>query len=410
MRKLTEDLNTFFYSSINGLELFLSKFRIQNKQLITKVFNCLMKEKSFTDQDIEHLRNFKKLTNSIQIPEFVDVKSLISTEAYLNESNLDLSKKDLRYLLEYLFFLFCRHKEIKADLQSIRHELYLWRLIERFHILEQNILVNYVYWLKSKEFSEHSISNSLSELKKFCLWIQSQDLDLEMVNNEILKGYLSGFSLTQKSSSKQKILCNLKPFFSFYKEEINPSFRLPSMTIEVKRNKLLYNRLSSQDIEKLKEAIRKESQNLNGALMLYLLIEFGVPLKCLSLIEIQGKSLIYVYRCQARTGKETKQIRIRENSLLEYLISQQKRDKHSKYLFQNLLSSRKNKPVSVDYCQSTIQKLVLKALGFEIPVQVIYRDCLKHRAKHKRLTEFIDETIIYPYRNKTKLFYWLNGK
>jgi hypothetical protein len=95
MVNLTEDLYRFFNLTIGGFEICLSEYQLKNKPLIIKIFECLEKEQSFTNRDIQHLRAFKLLVNLIEIPEFTDIKSLISLENYLKKSILILTENQV---------------------------------------------------------------------------------------------------------------------------------------------------------------------------------------------------------------------------------------------------------------------------------------------------------------------------
>lgn len=410
MKSLPRDLENFFHASINGFELLIGENRKRNKAFIAKVFYCLLQERGFSKKEIEHLRSFKQLADLITIPEFHDAKSLIGVQKYLRQCQHLPQAVNYRYLLEYLFFLLCRHGEIAANLQDIRTELHIWELAHEFKLSEQGLMADYIHWLEANSFSRRSILDSLSELRKFCSWLESSGLTFERASNDRLRVYLTKRALKHKTSSKQRILSNIRPFLSFYKEALNPTFCLPSMTIQVQRNRTPYNQLSSEHIQTLMKAIAHENHQHEAALMLCLLIGYGVPLKCLPVLRRENDLLKYTYRCQSRTGEQVVHIPVIQGTVLENLILGYRREISLPYLFQSRTSKKKRKPIGVGYCQAVIQEYISGILGFEVTAMQAYRDCLRDRARNKRLTQFIDDTALYPFRVGTKLYYWLAGE
>ena len=73
----------------------------------------------------------------------------------------------------------------------------------------------------------------------------------EQANNRVLEKYLFEQALETELSTKKRIFGSLKPFFAFYKQEINPAFILPDFAVKLNRTKGLYSELSREDIQKL---------------------------------------------------------------------------------------------------------------------------------------------------------------
>jgi hypothetical protein len=405
--KLPSDLETFFNSSLYGLEGLLPCTRQSNKELIHSVYECLLKEKYFTKHDITHLRSFKQIVKLIKMPEFYDAKSLIEAEVFLEKQIGNSVSFDIRFVLEYLFFLFVKYELIDSAVSRVRVQLCIWRLVQRFRFLDHNVLAHYIDWLSSKGFSPKGSFNSLRELFKFCRWLEKEKLRFEEVNDLILSEYLFQRASKLKPATKCKIITDLKPFMVFFKEELDNSFMLLSTTATYNKNKYIEQKLSSDELLKLREAVAREGKNIEAALMLHLMICEGVPFKALPLIELKHKQLVYEFSLPSRLGRKSKIISLVQNSRLEELISKLTRDENCKYLFQSVISRRKNKPVGVDYCQEKIQSFVFKVLRFTVSVVQICRDDLKNRSKGKKLTQFIDETKAYETSKKTKLNYWL---
>lgn len=408
MSRLAADLNGFFYSSINGFEALLSDNRLKNKKLIKDVYECLLKENYFTDSDINHLRNFKLLVDLVKIPRFYDSKSFIETEVYLQKQIIDFDEFKLKWSLEYLFFLFLKNGLVKTQVENARIELCIWRIVHKFSFLEHNILTHYIDWLAIKDFSKIAILNSITELYKLCNWLEAQELDFEQINDLILGEYLFERIQKLKSTTRSKTIANIKPFLVFFMEELNPEFKLPRLTATCNKNKFIEHKLSSQEIIKLEEATYIEENLLEGALMLHLMLEYGVQLKSLPLIQIGENKLLYELRLPSRLGYGKREIIICKETLLSKLVRKLERNQDNQYLFQNIFSSRKNKLVSIDYCQDKFQEFISKILGFSVSAQQVYRDALKHRAKGKKLTEFIDESSSFEVSKRTKLNYWLS--
>ncbi len=408
MNKLNKDLNDFFYSSINGFELLLSENRLKNKELIMVVYECLLKEKYFTHCDIEHLRNFSSLVELIEIPMFSSCQSFIETESYLKKQVGKSIDFELRFTLEYLFFLFLKNSLIDCSTEEVRIELSTWRIIQKFSFLEHNVLAHYVHWLTDKGFSKRAILGCLCELYKLCTWLESHKLEFEQVNNFVLDEYLFEKIKQLKQTTRSKRIGDLKPFLIFYKEELSLDFKLPTITATCKKNKYIEQKLSSLEITKLKEASLASLNKSEGALMINLMIEYGVPFKALPFVKMNDNKLLYCLRLPSRLGHLDKEIVILSNSRLEELVKHRQKHIESDYLFQSLLSNRKAKPISRDYCQRKIQDFAQTVLGFPISAQQICRDALKSKAKGRKLTQFIDETEPFEISRRTKLQYWLS--
>ena len=290
--KLPSDLVTFFYSSINGFECLLSFTRQSNRELIHSVYECLLKEKYFTQQDITHLRSLRQIVELVKIPEFHDTKSLIEIEVFLEKQIGHSVSFNIRFVLEYLFFLFVKYELIDSDVSKVRVELCIWRLVQRFSSLDHNVLAHYINWLSKKSFSKIAALNSITELHKLCNWLEAQELDFAQVNDLILGEYLFERIQKLKSTTRSKAIANIKPFLVFFKEELDNSFMLLSMTATHNKNKYIEQKLSSEDLSKLREAVLKESKNIEVVLMFPLMICEGVPFKALPLIEFNQHQLI----------------------------------------------------------------------------------------------------------------------
>lgn len=407
MKALPQNIYSSFHYLLYGFDLFKSNIVKQNYKFIDKVFTCLLQEEYYTKQDLKYVSNLVNIVSMIIIPDFQDIQSLVQVEEYINQSQDTYSLKQIKSLLEYLLALFYRHKSIEINnIQYLREELITWRVIQKFETLTQHIVIDYLNWQGSKQFSEQSKQRNIQELYKFYSWLKLTKQDISTVNSLVLKQYIKYRALHYTSSTKNRIIQYLQPFFYFYKENINPNYNTPSYITQSGKSLEIYSTLSSKDINELQNAIFNNYIYSEPALMLYLMLQYGIPLKSLAVLKFNPKDklLNYNYQNGSRLGIEYKFISvINNNKLVTYLESN-----NNHYIFNTKYSKRRNRSVSSTYIRNTINNYIEKSLGFKAPIQVIIRDYLRHKAQDISLPKYFELTKLSPLSRRVKLYYWLS--
>ena len=400
---------------VNGFQDLLPPFRLRNKAFLLTVLDCMEQEKGLTVLDHGHFSRIRAMADCVTFPPIQDVKSYAMAEVYLNQTCPQYSKKQIRLSLEWAFLLLARHGHVQADLETIRPWLLVWRMVQRFHPLEQGFLSDFIAWLSCLGFSPKSIGSSLREYQKFKAWMVSQDIgSLGAIRNIELQRYLLYRACGQQNGSKQKILGNLRAVFYYYKWRIDGGFTIPDYTVKAPRPLGVNVSASHQQISQLWEAIEAENLPAMAGLMLALVMGYGLPLKVLSLLRLTDTPgrLAYTDRLPSRQG-------VREHAVLMNLqapwlaslwresLFQRNVSPDCPYLFTSGHGQRRKRPVSVEYCQKKVQEAVTRVLGYPIPVNHLERGAMKGLALEKPLSEFMSLTDQVPKTRLTRMMTWL---
>lgn len=262
-------------------------------------------------------------------------------------------------------------------------------------------------WQEGKQFSKQSKQRNVQELYKFYSWLKLIEQSIESVNSLILKQYIKYRAFSYKSSTKNRIIQYLQPFLFFYKENINPNYNIPSYIIQSGKSPEIYTNLCNSDVKKIQSTVIRDFAHSEPALMLYLVLEYGIPFKSLAVLKFnkEHNSLDYIYQNSSRLGIENKSIFvINNNKLIDILQS-----KSNSYIFNTRHSRRRNKPVSSIYIRTSLDNYTKQVIGFKLPIQSIYRGYLRYQARDISLPKYFELTKYSPLSKKTKLYCWLSA-
>jgi site-specific recombinase XerD len=415
MYHLPEALQSYFESALYGLESLLPWERVQNKPLLSSVYSALMAETAYTVVDIEHLKTLKSLADRITIPLFEDSKSLIEAEDYLLKACPDIPGHQIRYCLEYLYFLLCRHGLIEDDLSQTRLWLKIWRLVQRFEPLTQGLVSDYIRWLGEQSFSPSSTYDCVSELLKLQVWIKTQAINrIEDISDQTLAQYMEERGKKLKPTSRKRVLGSLKAVFYYYKAMVNGGYSIPEINVYAPTSLGLNQSANSLEISKLWEALEQNILPSEGALMIVLVLGFGLTVKALPLLRMTDQADVLVYDDQlpCRLGVSERLIKVPDeppwlNRLFYKHLQKLKVGTTYIYLFETRYALKRNRPVSVEYCQRRVQQCIKAVLGYPLTVNYIERGAIKALARQLTLTDFMAQTARIPLSRKTRMMYWL---
>ncbi len=411
---LTQSLHQYFQSSCYGMTLALPKMRQINRPFLTDVYEALSQEEHLTTFDLKHLKTLIKIADSVPLPKWRDLKSLVDTEVFLIKSLPEGQPKSIRYCLEYLYYLFSRHGMIQEE-EKTSLWLSIWRLTQRFSESEQDLITHFIFWMLQNKFSPISILDRLRAFQKFKLWLATQENNaLNQMTAHRLSEYLSTQNYQCKASTTQKLAVNLQTFFDFYREQINGAlpifspYSIPSSTgFGMAAN--------SKEIEALWAALKSGKLPSEQALMLIFIIGMGLPLKALPLLKLTQVSnkLVYTFQRPNRQGMSEHEIVIPvdEPWILIYwseYLKTRVAPKTYTYLFTSLPAIKKRQPVSTDYCQRAIQHQVYDCLGYSLPANRLERGSLNNLARKLKLSIFMERIHNVPLSKRTKLMILLN--
>lgn len=412
MQRLPEAIQSYFESALYGLEALLPWGRIQNKPLLELVYQALLLEPAYTPTDIAHIQALITLADRFPIPVFIDSKSLIETEAYLLVVSC-LPQTQIRYCLEYLYFLLCRHGLIPDVLSQSRLWLSIWRVVQRFEPLAQGLVVDYIRWLCDQSF--RSIYDCVLELLKFQTWRTSQNPNtIEEVSNLTLAQYLEGRGKKLKPSTRKRALGNLRTFFHYYKTMVNGGYSIPELSVYAPTCLGLNQSANSLEVKKLLEILENNVLPPEEGLMLAFVLGFGLPLKALPLLRItsQPGRLLYHDQRPSRLGVIERVIQLPTetpwlNQLFLAYLQQRGVPPSYPYLFVTPYALKRLCPVSVEYCQGRVQSAIQKVLGYPLAVNHLERGAVKALARQLTLTDFMSQTQAVPLTRQTRMMYWL---
>lgn len=408
-------IENYFCSVAHGLPCFLPGCRNQNRAFLLNLYEAFKREPRFTAYDLSHALIVLGMADRMTFPPITDVKTLAQAEAFLIQSLPRFNRKKIRLALEWVFLLLARHDRVEADLSVIRPWLSIWRMVQAFHAVEQGFLSDCIRWMLSKEFAPRSILDILQEYRKFKTWMSSQCLDsLGQVGNAEIQRYLLERAYRQTNGSKGRILGNLRTVLHYYKDAIDGGFRLPDCTIKVSRMPGTESSARGDEIARLWDALQTRWFPAMAALMLALILSYGLSLRALPLLRMKEPTgrLLWTERLPCRRGVREQEIQLDLGmpwlaDLWERVLRQRKTHSDYPYLFTSGHSRRRQRPVSVDFCQKAVQDAVQGVLGYPIPVNNLERGAFKRLARQKPLTEFMHLTAQAPKSRLTRLMYWL---
>ncbi len=238
-------------------------------------------------------------------------------------------------------------------------------------------MADYVEWLFTEQFSIKCIAESLIELVKVSVWMKTIGVgSIKSIGEREIEDYLKARWQGGKLTSKQRYLSHIKPFYYYVKERIDGSLEIPLLTVKVLRATGTETKANTNEIEILWEGLASGQSKGPGALMLALVLGYGFTLKTLTRLQgtIEGDVLHYEEQQPVRLGKKQRQISLQNAP--EWLKKLLAGHRSSGYLFQTSYSFKRGLPVSAEYCQREVQKLVKAMLGYAISVNRLERGAL----------------------------------
>lgn len=409
MSWLTADLQQYF-DSLQGFEAVLPSSRVQNKPLLLMIYDALSYEKELTQRDLGHVRLLIFLADRVVIPGLDNARNLVESEVFCNRSFPTFAQKEIRYSLEYIAFLLARHGHGKDTPLPLKQGVKIWRLVERFPEVEKGLIVDFVDWLHSKQFSHRSIASVLRELLKFKQWMSNVGIDsIKSVGNQEVMAYLEVRDNGNKLLSKQRSLSDLKPFFYYIKDKIDGSILVPSLTIRVLRPTGAETKANTQEIEALWDAVGNGCAEGQGALMLALVLGYGCTLKTLPQLQTTQEPELLEYESQGpvRLGSKTRTLNLQNAPpWLKKLLADHWVKGH---LFKSPHGSKRDLPISPEYCQNQVKMLVKAILGYPIPVNRLERGALRLSARNRPLTEFMSLSQDLGKGRKSRFLLWVDA-
>lgn len=229
----------------------------------------------------------------------------------------------------------------------------------------------FIYWLKSKRYSENTIKTYTEALKSFFLYYNTKPL--EIISNEDIICYNNDYILKNKlSSSYQNQIVNaLKLFFSTMENKVMNE----ALIHRPKREKLLPNVLSKEEVKLILNA----HSNIKHKTMLSLIYSCGLrrgELLNLKFLDIDSKRNILIIK-QGK-GKKDRIVPLSQKILellREYYISY----KPKKWLFEGQLQSLPYDARSL----SNVLKQALVKVGINKPVSL-------HWLRHSYATHLLE--------------------
>lgn len=414
MPSIPKDFRPYFDALAYGLAELLPPYRVKNTAFLLMLHDAVQVEPALTVYDTEHLKRIMAMTDTVIFPPITDVKTCCEAEAFLIRACPKFCKKEVRLTLKWAFLLLARHGQVKAELAKVEVWFRAWRIVQSFHAIEQGFLSDFIRWLTDKRFSPRSILDTLREYRKFKSWMLDHDVaSLEQVGNVEVQRYLLSRAFEQSNGSKQKILGGLRPVFYYYQEAIHGGFVVPDFTVKAPRALGVNSSASSQEINQLWAAIEARKLPAMAALMLVLIMGYGLPLKALPLLRLTGQVGILTYTEQLPCRRGLKERIIVINFSLPWLSElwhvwlEERETGASDYLFTSGHGQRRNRPASVEHCQQQVKAFVTTVLGYPIPVNHLERGAFKQLARQKPLTEFMCLTAEAPKSRLTRMMTWL---
>lgn len=416
IQKLPAAIQQYFDALSYGLEALLPPCRVQNKAFLLTLDEVLQNEPFLTVPDFEHLKTLMAMADKIEFPQIQDVKSFCEAESFLIRTYPRFSPKQIRLSLQWTFMLLARHGRVEADLPRVEQWFRIWRQVQACHPIEQGFLSDLIRWMEKKLFSPQSILDTIAEYRTLKRWMMDHDFQsLGQLGNVEVQRYLLSRALGYQNSSKQKILGNARTILHYYKEAIDGGYLIPDFTVTAPRTVGINASANSREIRLLWNALRGNQIKPIPALMLVLILGYGLPLKALPLLKLSdcpGK-LTYEERLPCRRGTQEREIFLHLDApwlvtLWETYLSFRVVPSEYPYLFISAHGIRRKRPVSVDYCQRYVQASVHSVLGYSIPVNHLERGTLKHLALQNPLMEFMRLTAKAPKSRLSRFMYWLN--
>jgi hypothetical protein len=396
-----------YFEALNGLESVLPVNRLKNRPLLLRIYRALQQEATITATDLRHLKTLKTIADAVVIPPFTDAKGFVATEHHLCHGGLGLSGKQIRYTLRAMAMLMARHEDLAESPETLRLWMPVWRELQRFATLEQPIMTGYVSWLLKQQFATETIRQSLRELVRFRHWlagvgtVNQTPVSLDTLDERYLYDYLTQRAQGCHQDSKARYWYHLKPFFHYLQEALDGGLRVPEV-IAPQSNKVVgWSNVSSATIDRLWQALESGDAQGDGALMLALVLGYGLPLKVLPLLRYDhqhGLSVVLHYneQQQARLGVQERSISLDLTkpwlaSLWAGVIAHRPGNAMA-YLFQSPYGHRRGVSVSTEHCARALKATVQAVLGYTLTPKALELATLNHKARHTPLPDFMAET------------------
>lgn len=410
---LPEEISQQFEAVCYGMPTVLSQFRQANRNFLHEVFEALQQEERFTVLDVAHLGTLMWLADLLKLPEWWDTKSLVAAESYLLKQLPDYPGKQVRFCLEYLYYLLVRQGRVQPETNAANWFL-IWRVVSRFPECEQGIVFDFIQWLLKNQFSSVSILDRVRELQIFRAWMELQGIDsIGGIVEETALQYLQERSQACRAITCQRIGVNVQAFFDYYRERIDGRF--PLMILSRFRSASGHGMdANSDEVQQLWNALKEGALPAEIALMLIFVVGMGLPLKVLPLLRLTVKpgKLVYNFQRPSRQGVSENELELplEEPWIFDYWARflNARMPINSPYLFTSWRSNKKRQPVSSNYCRRKLEKLVEEILGYPIAVNRLERGSLKAVAGGLDFDTFMRRVQNVPLGRTTKLFIWLD--
>lgn len=405
----------YFYALRFGILEFLPHQRTANQNLLLAIDDGLRTQEKLTKFDTTHLATWKALADTITIPDFSDVKTACNVESYLVAACPSMSSKSIKYALRWAVYLLAKNNEINADVSTIDGEIRLWRRINQLGEMEQGFVTALIGWMAERQFSLNDQNMTIRYYQRLLQWMSTSNIQsLGHLTDDNLRQFLNEMYGHWSNSSQQRVNGALIPVFAFYKQLINPYFKLPQLSIPVSRCLGSESAASAKIINAISKKLRRSDWDVDTRLMLTLLIFHGLPLKALPLLTVADlamATLTWQRTRPNRTGHERPIVQLElampwVAALWHQYLAQYPKN-HGDYLFATPRSAKQARPMHSDTIQRRIQKTIKDTLGYSVTVSQLGRGALKQQARVTPLHEFMHQTHHVPLSRKNRLRTWL---
>ncbi|WP_373530941.1 hypothetical protein [Vampirovibrio sp.] len=364
--------------------------------------------------DLEHLRTIMEMADRVAFPLIEDVKTFCQAEALLFQALPNMGRYEIQLAMRWMLFLLARHGCLKVDLSTIQDGLLVWRGVQGLPANEKTFTEGFVYWMESKGFSLRSMTDILREARKFRAWMNGHGLNgLNEIGNLELQRYLLYRANGYKNSSKKEILGRIRAMLYYYQEAVEGGYRVPDYTVKAPRLLGVTESATSEEIEKLLDALTHEALPAMAGLMLVCVLGYGVPLKTLPLLKLAGEPGLLTYRERLPCRRGSVERFLSLDLSLPWIASYwrdwmaEREEEGEAYLFTSGHGQKRGRPVSASHCHRVIQAITKAVLGYSIPVNHLERGALKRLARMTSLTQFMVLTSDLSKTRLTRMMNWM---
>lgn len=389
--------------------------RRENYPLLRSIGEALTREQQLTYKDMKQLMLILGIADRITLPKITDIQSLQKAEAQITSLFSEASRKAIAHALRWLYLLLARHGFAEIETSQFATWCRIWRVAQSPDPSEYEFNVGYIQWMQKNDFAPRTIELALFEYKRLRQWMLANGTpSISAIGNQELQKYMLFRAGGYKNTSKKRYLGNLRTVFHYYREVIDSCYSIPTYSA-VSPNPLGINQAAhSFEIEAIWSQLEAGGIPAMAALMLLLLIGYGLPVKALPLLQLteQPGRLTLTMQAPSRKGLDKREVAIDLNTAWlaliweSYLKTRQTAYPESHYVFFSKRSIRTGRPVSTNWCEDKVNQAIKSILGYGIPLSYLQRGSIKRLAREKPLSEFMRLTEPVPKSRMMRMFYW----